>query len=156
MLNNHLEKTNIFCPSHLFTGIILIYKQDQSNSFKEDKQMKELSRFKNSYKNHLLFLPPHCQLHQSTSGRGLSRARGIWNKISSLTALPTSRISITELQYLTITENLNLQSLPLCTFFPRIHHWIPSLFHLIEVGCFLKLLCSCWGFQMLNSTYQGK
>lgn len=75
-LNDHLETPNIFSP-------LLVYRdysdlQTGSEQFsQEDKQMKELSRFK----NHLLFLPPHCQLHWSISGRGPSMRRGIWNKV---------------------------------------------------------------------------
>lgn len=95
--------------------------------------MKELSRFKHFCKSHSLFLPPHCQIHWSISGRGAGRGRGIWNKVSSPTALPTSRISLTELQYLTITESLNLQTLHIFIF-PPPDHFIPSLLPLIEVG----------------------
>lgn len=67
-------------------------------------------------------------------------------KQCSLTALSPSRISILELQHLTISENLYLQSLQLFLFFP-IHQFIPALLHL---GVFFpKLLCNYSGFKML-------
>lgn len=45
-LNNHLEMPNIFSPSHLFTGIIVIYKQDQSNSLKRVNGWKNSGGFR--------------------------------------------------------------------------------------------------------------